>query len=324
MSSGLGGAISAGFSQALGSGTRQIWPIIILNGVDVSSTLYPNLHSVRFRQTWADTFDDVTIVLVDPDDILASKWPANASLSTGLSLALSVKSVNWRWPGDAQLISLGAFSIDEIVFSGQPSLVTIRAVAAAAQGLGKWSNLTISRSGTLYSIGVQIAQECGLTFQPYPAAAASQLQNVKVAPGSALQSNCSDLVFYDELCRRNFYATKVHGNILYAFDPMSLDTQTPLFTITKPTVGQIGGLGLGLKSWSFRQSTQDNSYFAKDNAGRLTNVMSGKTITTQTATGGTVDSNAAINNIIPNAVPSGQQPPVINNLRPPLLPQDEE
>ncbi len=315
MSVGLGAAISAGFSQALGSGTRAVLPIISIAGTDVSQQLYSQLKKVIYRQTYADTFDSLTIQFVDPDEILINTF----KITPGIQVSFSIKTVNWRFPGDSQLVSMGSFIVDEVQSSLPPDLFVMKCICATAVGFAKYSNLTRTWGGTLLSIGQQIATESGLTLQGNPASVLTDLGNVPVTP--QIQSNCSDLVFFSELCRRYFYSTKIQSNTLWVFNEMSLDGQAPSFTIVKPTVGIIGGLDLGLLSANFTVSVQNNNYFTA-NAGRFMNIRTGQLISTDPGSGKTLDSSAAGTNEQIIAQPAGQKPPVVNSIRPPIIPPD--
>src|SRR5258708_187326 len=190
MSVGLGAAISAGFSQALGSGTRAVLPIISIAGTDVSAQIYSQLKKVIYRQTYADTFDSLTIQFVDPDELLVNTF----KITPGIQVSFSIKTINWRFPGDSQLVSMGSFIVDEVQSSLPPDLFVMKCICATAVGFAKYSNLTRTWGGTLLSIGQQIATESGLTLQGNPASVLTDLGNVPVTP--QIQSNCSDLVFF--------------------------------------------------------------------------------------------------------------------------------
>jgi phage protein D len=317
MSSALGAAAAAGFSQALGSGTRAVLPIISINGTDVSSQFYSQLKKVTYRQTYADSFDSLAIQFVDPDELLINTF----KITPGIQVSFSIKTINWRFPGDSQIVSMGTFVVDEVQSSFPPDFFTMKCICATAVGYAKYSNITRTWGGTLLSIGQQIANEAGVQLQGNPASVLTDLGNVPVAPNP--QSNCSDLVYYSELCRRYTYSTKVHNGILWVFNEMSLDGQTPSFTLVKPTVGVIGGLGLGVLSANFTCSVQNNNFYTI-NAGRYMNVRTGQLISTDPGTGKTIDSSAAGTNEKLTAQPAGQKPPVINSIRPPVIPPDND
>src|SRR5258708_20315417 len=116
MSSSLGASISSGFSQALGSGTRSITPVISIAGSDVSSQLLSQLMSVRYRQVYADQFDNVTIKLADPALLLSKTF----KLQTRTTLGLRIKTANWRFTRDSQQIKLGSFLIHDVHFLNPP------------------------------------------------------------------------------------------------------------------------------------------------------------------------------------------------------------
>jgi phage protein D len=319
MSSSLGTAAAAGFSQILGSGTRGVWPTISIAGTDVSQALYSNLMSVSYNQTYADTFDDVTIKLADPSLLFSQKF----KLVAGTAVSLGFKTVNWRFPGDSQQVNFGSFVIDEVQYLNPPGAAVIKCVDATAVGISKWSNITSTWGGTLLTIGQQIAKRAGLTLQANPASFATTLGNIAVSPGSAVQSNCSDLVFYDELCRRYYVSTKVHSGILWVFDQMSLDGQTPVAVLTNPVPGVIGGVGLGLKESSFTISLQNNNYAYADSSGNYVDVKTGKLITTKVQSE-TIDESASGSTQQLNAQPAGQAPPTVNAIRSPIIPSDTD
>jgi phage protein D len=319
MSSPLGPAVSSGFSQMLGTGTRGVYPIISINGTDVSQQLYSQLKKVTYRQTYANTFDSLTIQFVDPAELFVNTF----KISPGIQVSFSIKTINWRFPGDSQIVSMGSFVVDEVQASFPPDLFTMKCICATALGYAKYSNLTRTWGGTLLSIGQQIAKEAGVTLQGNPASVLTDLGNVPVAGSDGNQSNCSDLVFFAELCRRHYYATKYHDGVLWVFNEMSLDGQTPSFTIVKPTVGVIGGLGLGVLSANFTCSVQDNNYYAVNGA-RYQNIRTGQLISTDPGSGSTIDSSAAGVNEKLSYQPAGQPPPVITSLHPPIIPNNND
>src|SRR5258708_10324949 len=184
-SAALGAAVSSGFSQALGSGTRAVLPIIILNGVDVSQQLYSQLKRVIYHQTYANTFDSLTIQFVDPDKLLVNPF----KITPGIQVSFSIKTINWRFPGDSQIVKMGSFIVDEVQSSFPPDLFTMKCINATAVGYAKYSNLTRTWGGTLLSIGQAIASESGLTLQGNPASVLTDLGNIPVAASGAVQSN---------------------------------------------------------------------------------------------------------------------------------------
>jgi hypothetical protein len=316
---GLGAAISAGFSQVLGSGSRSVLPLISISGTDVSSQLYSSLMSVRYIQTYANTFDSVSIKLADPSLLFSKTF----NLKAGTTLGLGIKTVNWKFPGDSQLVNFGSFVIDEIQRLNPPGAVVIKAVSATALGVAKWSNITRTWGGTLLTIGTQIAKEAGLTLQANPPSFATTLANVAVDPSSAVQSNCSDLVFYSELCQRYYFSTKVHNGVLWVFDQMALDGQAPAAVLVDPTVGVIGGTGLGLLESAFIISQQNNNFAYADSSGNYINVKTGQLITTKIKSI-TIDESAAGSTEKITNQPAGQAPPTVNVIRPPIIPAEND
>jgi hypothetical protein len=274
--------------------------------------------SVRYRQVYADQFDSVTIKLADPALLLTKTF----KLQTGTTLGFGIQTQNWRFPGDSQLVNFASFVIDEVQFLNPPGAAVIKATAATALGFGKWSNITRTWGGTLLSIGQAIAAESGLTLQGNPASVLTDLGNVPVALNP--QSNCSDLVYYSELCRRYYYSTKVHGNILWVFNEMSLDGQTPVATLINPSVGTIGGINnsLGLRDSAFTISQQNNNYVYTDASGNYINVRTGQLITTKAGSTTIDETGAGSTEQITNQ-PGGQKPPTVNAIRPPVIPSND-
>jgi hypothetical protein len=294
----------------LSPGVRGVQPLINYNGTDITADILPILQRFQYRQIFADGFDSVVMVICDPTGKFLNTW----RFELAKPLAVKIKTQNWRFQGDKQLISIGTFLIDEITMSFPPSTFTIKATPGATISKAKWSNLTRIWSGTLFSIATQIASEIGYKLKYIPS------YDIAVDPQE--QTNESDVVFLAGLCHRNFLSTKVSDNTITIFDQMQLDSQAPTVTITMPSIGIPGGTGLGVKQASFTASAQYNNFLRIHADGTWTDPFTGKVIGTPT-TGGTIDSGNTQSTESINTF-SQKYGPQVNDLRRPLLPPQSD
>lgn len=257
---------------ALRPADRAAIPLIAYNGTDISATLYPYIMSVQWHQTYADSFDSIAIKLADPySKFSATVW----KFETSQMITLSIRTQNWRFPGDSQVVACGNFLIEEIQTSFPPSFFTVRACVGLAISKAKWSNFYQIWGGTLGSIAAAIAQKDGVGLKTYP----SNL-NLNIPIGSAAQENESDVVFLSRLCHQVYLNFKPTADSYWIFDEMALDQKAPAFSIVKPVPGVPGGTGMGIKAAALRKSIQNNNFVMENGKGQYIDVRTGKVIST--------------------------------------------
>ena len=95
------------------------------NNKDISANLDPFLLNFSYTDHSSGQADDLQITLADR----AGLWRGDWLPEKGATLQASIITENWGQDGKIEALSLGMFEIDEIELSGQPDVVTIKALS---------------------------------------------------------------------------------------------------------------------------------------------------------------------------------------------------
>ena len=175
---------------------------IMLDGVDLTSTIRPRFISLQLSEKRGDEADQLDIVLDDSDGGLAI--PPEGAL---LSLALGWKQGRDVTPG---LIEKGRFKVDDVSHSGPPDQIRIRARAADFTSEIRNRREQGWKDTTLGAVLNDIAARNGIQPRIAPDLASIALPTIS-------QSRQSDIAFLKRLGRENdAVATIKDGALIFA------------------------------------------------------------------------------------------------------------
>lgn len=221
--------------------TRRIEPVVIYNGVNISSDLRPFLKGLSVTDNMAGQADDLQITLEDKAGLWQSAWFPEK----GATLSVSLICNNWEKISGAY--KLGTFEIDEITSSGPPSEVQIKAVSVPDNNRLRGTERTRSwEKAELKRIANDIAKDAGLelvydtTYNP--------------VVDRAEQSQESDLYFLQHILRDHGLALKIYENQIVIFDEANYEQAIPNNTLLKPGNAE---QNIHVKSYSLKSQLRD-------------------------------------------------------------------
>lgn len=203
------------------SEARSAYPTVFYNGKNISATIDKYLESFQYTDPASGESDSLSITLGNWDNNWLSAWFPDK----GATLTAQVNARNWHKEGDALHLDCGAFSLDDISFSGAPDTMNMGAVSAPANDAFQTTERTKTwEDVTLRQIASDIATRYGLSLV-YDAGA------VKIA--SVEQSGATDSAFLSTVCKDYGIALKVYSNKLVLFDREAYKQKGPVAEINK-------------------------------------------------------------------------------------------
>lgn len=104
---------------------RQTGLSVSYENVDISADLQEHLIGWTYTDNMSGQADDFQITLEDIDQLWSGEWMPEE----GAALEIAVTKQNWTTEGDADVLPLGRFEIDEVEVNSPPSTVVIRALS---------------------------------------------------------------------------------------------------------------------------------------------------------------------------------------------------
>lgn len=188
------------------SKARSAYPTVFYNGKNISATIDQYLESFQYTDPASGESDSLSITLGNWDNNWLSGWFPDK----GATLTAKVNASNWHKEGDALQLDCGAFSLDDISFSGAPDTMNMGAVSAPADDAFQ----TTERTRTWEDITVrQIASDIAAKYRlslVYDAA------TINIA--SVEQSGATDSAFLSTVCKDYGISLKVYAKKLVLFD----------------------------------------------------------------------------------------------------------
>lgn len=220
---------------------RRIEPIVIYNGVNISSDLRQFLKNLIVTDNIAGQADDLQITLEDKAGLWQSAWFPEKGAT------LSVSLVCYNWGKISGVFNLGTFEIDEISSSGPPSEVQIKAVSIPDNNCLRGTDRTRSwEKAELKRIANDVAADASLTL----------VYDTEYNPiiDRAEQSQESDLNFLQNILRDHGLALKIYNNQLVIFDEYTYEQTQAYNSIFKPGISDGP---LFVKSYSLSSQLRD-------------------------------------------------------------------
>ena len=208
---------------------RQSSVIVQYNGNDITKTITDYIEGFQYVDHASGTADTVTLKLNDR----SGNWSGNWIPVEGDFVEATIKLTNWTTEGDNRKFKCGYFLIDDLSYSGPPSVASISGIATpidtdfnVTEKSKTWKKTTVQ--GILQKICNDAGIELYFSGQDYPV---DELE----------QSNKTNQSFAYELCSSYNLAMKLYNRKMVVFDQTEYENMEAGLKISKPQVA----------SWSF-------------------------------------------------------------------------
>jgi uncharacterized protein len=198
---------------------------VLYQGTEITSDVSPSILSLSITDHAEGKADNLELTVHDRESLWKSGWMPQE----GATFQVIVHCDDWIHEGDRLKLDHGAFVIDEIEFSGPPSVCKIKAVSKVAfEALSGEAKTEIWDDVSLEEIQRMIAQDNELE----PVYLAGQTVWVR----HAMQAGESDLSFLDRLALLYGFSVKISDKKLILFDAVKLVTELPTVTIQRSSL----------------------------------------------------------------------------------------
>lgn len=204
---------------------RQAKVIIKYNSKDISKDIAPYLLSFEYVNNESHKADSINITLEDKNQLWMKPWlPAK-----GDTINASIVTADWKKPGESISLPCGSFSVDEVEFSGPPSIIEIKGVSIPlAATLRSEIKTRAWERINLQAIAADIAATSNLTLM-YESTTNPQYLRID-------QVESSDLAFLQTLCEKAAQSLKVVSNMIVIFDERTYEANPTVRTIDRKSV----------------------------------------------------------------------------------------
>lgn len=211
---------------------RQASVVVKYNDKDITKTITDYIEGFSYVDNASGSADTVTLKLNNR----SGKWSGSWIPVQGDSVKTIIKLTNWNKEGDNRKFDCGYFLIDDLSFSGPPSIASIGGISTpintdfnVTKKSKTWKKTSVK--GILSSIAS--SAKIGLYFsgQDYPI---DELE----------QSDKEDVNFAFELCNSYNLAMKLYNKKIVTFDQTEYEKKPASFTLKKENC----------ESWSFTYS----------------------------------------------------------------------
>lgn len=211
---------------------RQASVVVKYNDKDITKTITDYIEGFSYVDNASGSADTVTLKLNNR----SGKWSGSWIPVQGDSVKTIIKLTNWNKEGDNRKFDCGYFLIDDLSFSGTPSIASIGGISTpintdfnVTKKSKTWKKTSVK--GILSSIAS--SAKIGLYFsgQDYPI---DELE----------QSDKEDVNFAFELCSSHNLAMKLYNKKIVTFDQTEYEKKPASFTLKKENC----------ENWSFTYS----------------------------------------------------------------------
>lgn len=200
---------------------RQSSVIVKYNGSDITKTITDYIEGFQYVDNASGTSDTVTLKLNDR----SGKWSGNWIPVEGDFVEATIKLTNWTAEGDNRKYNCGYFLIDDLSFSGPPSVASISGIATpintdfnVTEKSKTWKKTTVR--GILQKICDDSEIELYYSGQDYPI---DELE----------QSNKTNQAFAFELCNSYNLAMKLYNRKMVVFDQTEYESREASLKINR-------------------------------------------------------------------------------------------
>jgi len=185
---------------------------IVYNKRNVTADLLPYLAAFEYLDNATGKSDEVTIQLADPAGLFIGDWYPEKG---------DTLEIYFGFVGN--MVPAGLFEIDQIEVSGQPSTVSLMAIAAPTSRALRTRRSVAHENSSLRKIAEKVAERNGLTVT-------GQIDEA-LAVRRATQNRETDLSFLYRLARKYGYGFNVRGADLVFYSLYALEGEAAKKTI---------------------------------------------------------------------------------------------
>lgn len=200
---------------------RQSSVIVKYNGKDITKTITDYIEGFQYVDNASGTADTVTLKLNNR----SGKWSAGWIPVEGDFVESIIKLTNWIAEGDNRKYNCGYFLIDDLSYSGPPSVASVGGIATPIRtDFNVTEKSKTWKKTTVKGILQKISSDAGITLyfsgQDYPI---DELE----------QSNKTNQSFAFELCNSYNLAMKLYNRGMVVFDQTEYEAKKASLNINK-------------------------------------------------------------------------------------------
>ena len=203
---------------------RQSYVVVKYNDKDITKTITDYIESFQYVDNASGKADTVKLKLNDR----SGKWSGSWIPVQGDNVQTTIRLTNWSSDGDNRKYNCGFFLIDDLEFSGPPSVASVGGIATPIQedfNVTKksktWKKTTVK--GILKEIAKAAGVDLYFSGQDYPI---DELE----------QSDKTNQSFAFEVCSSYNLAMKLYNRKIVVFDQTEYESKKASLTIKKNQV----------------------------------------------------------------------------------------
>lgn len=200
---------------------RQSSVMVVYNGKDITKTITDYIEGFQYVDHASGTADTISLKLNNR----SGKWSGGWIPMEGDYVEATIMLTNWAAEGDNRKYKCGYFLVDDLSFSGPPSVAAIGGIATPIQSdfnvtekSKTWKKTSVK--GILTQITGDAGIDLAFSGQDYPI---DELE----------QSNKTNQAFAYELCSSYNLAMKLYNKKMVVFDQTDYEDKQAGLTIDK-------------------------------------------------------------------------------------------
>lgn len=200
---------------------RQSYVVVKYNGKDISKTITDYTEGFQYTDNASGKADTVKLTLNDR----SGKWSGSWIPIQGDYVETTIRLTNWSSEGDNRKYNCGFFLLDDMEFSGPPSIASIGGISTpistdfnVTQKSKTWKKTTVK--GILKKIAATAGIGLYFSGQDY------QIDELE-------QSGETDQAFAFKLCSSYNLAMKLYNRKIVVFDQTDYENKKASLTINK-------------------------------------------------------------------------------------------
>lgn len=232
---------------------RRAEIIVYYNGKNISKTISDYIQNFDYVDNASGAADTVTLKLTDRQ----KKWIGSWIPVQGDNVRIYIKISDWTKEGDNRKLNCGLFLLDDLGFSGPPSVASIGGISTPINTDFNVTEKTKTwKKTTVKGILAEISKSAGISLyfegENYP------IEELE-------QSGQTDMNFAFDLCKKYNLAMKLYNKKLVAFDQTNYEKKKAKYKIDASQMTSWSGTKSMTKlydgvSISYTESKSDKTY----------------------------------------------------------------
>ncbi len=200
---------------------RQSSVTVIYNGIDITENITDDIEGFQYVDHASGTADTATLKLNNK----SGKWSGNWMPEEGDYIEAVIRLTDWEQDGDNRKYNCGHFLVDDLGYSGPPSIASIGGIATpidtdfnVTEKSKTWKKTSVK--GILSEIAKNAGVGLFFSGQDYPI---DELE----------QSNQADVTFAYSLCSSYNLAMKLYNRKIVVFDSVEYEKKPAMLSIDR-------------------------------------------------------------------------------------------